>query len=91
MRILQGTIVSNKMQKTVIVRVDRLKKHPKYGKYYLYSQKYKAHDEKGEYRMRDIVTIQETRPLSKEKRWRVASLIKRNEVEIDEAVSVPGK
>lgn len=77
MRKLRGTIVSNKMTKTVVVRVDRLKKHPKYQKYYRLSKKFKAHDEKGEYRIGDVVIIQETRPLSKEKRWRVVELAKR--------------
>lgn len=69
------------MQKTVVVRIDRLKKHPKYLKYYRVSKKLKAHDEKGEYRVGDVVIIQETKPISKEKRWRVAELIKRIEVE----------
>ena len=81
MRTLKGTVISARMQKTVVVQVDRLKKHPKYGKYYRVSKKFKAHDEKGEYRMGDIVTVRETRPLSKEKRWRVVELVKRNEAE----------
>jgi len=80
MRKLKGTIVSNKMQKTVVVRVDRLKKHPKYQKYYLLSKKFKAHDEQGEYKVGDVVIIQEVRPLSKEKRWKVVELVKRKEV-----------
>ena len=70
-RILKGKVVSNKMQKTVVVEVVRLKKHPKYKKYFKVSKKYKAHDEKGECRIGDKVLIQETRPISKEKRWRV--------------------
>ena len=77
MKKLKGTIISNKMQKTVVVRVDNLKKHPKYHKYYRVSKKYKAHDEKGEYKIGDIVWIQEIRPMSKEKKWRVAELVKR--------------
>lgn len=77
MRKPKGTIVSNKMPKTVVVRVDRLKKHPKYQKYYRVSRKFKAHDEKGEYKVGDQVIIQETRPLSKEKRWSVIDLVKR--------------
>jgi len=68
------------MQKTVVVRVDRLKKHSKYLKYYRTSQKFKAHDEKGEYRLGDTVNIQETKPLSRDKRWRVVELVKRQEV-----------
>lgn len=77
MRKLKGTIVSNKMQKTVVVRVDRLKKHPKYLKYYRVSRKFKAHDKKNEYQAGDVVIIEETRPLSKDKRWRVVELVKR--------------
>lgn len=77
MRKLKGTVVSNKMLRTVVVRVDRLKKHPKYLKYFRVSQTYKAHDEKNEYRPGDEVIIQETRPLSKEKRWKVVELVKR--------------
>lgn len=77
MRTLQGTVVSARMRKTVVVRVDRLKKHPKYGKFFRVSAKFKAHDEKGEYREGDTVLIEETRPLSRDKRWRVAALVKR--------------
>ena len=64
MRKLKGTIVSDRMQNTVVVRVDRLKKHPKYLKYYRISKRFKAHDEKGEYRTGDQVIIEETRPIS---------------------------
>lgn len=79
MRRLKGTVTSNKMSKTVVVRVDRLKKHPKYQKYYRVSKKFKAHDEQGGYKVGDTVIIQETKPMSKEKRWRVAELVKRAE------------
>ncbi len=72
---LRGTIVSNKMQKTVVVRVERIKEHPRYKKRYKVHKKYKAHTEKGEYKIGDKVVIEECRPLSKEKRWR---LIKKN-------------
>jgi small subunit ribosomal protein S17 len=68
-RMLKGVVVSDKMTKTVVVAVTRLKKHPKYKKYYKVTKKYKAHDEKNEYHVGDKVIIQETRPLSKEKRW----------------------
>lgn len=67
------------MTKTVVVRVDRLKKHPKYQKYYRVSRKFKAHDEKNEYKVGDVVEIQEIRPLSKDKRWKITSLVKRSE------------
>lgn len=70
-RTLRGIIVSDKMQKTVVVAVTRLVKHPKYKKYYKVTRRFKAHDETGEYRTGDKVLIQETKPLSKEKRWKV--------------------
>lgn len=68
---LKGTVVSDKMQKTVIVEVERLKEHPRYKKRYKIHKKYKAHNEKGEYHTGDKVVIEECRPLSKDKRWRV--------------------
>lgn len=70
-RQLVGTVVSAKMQKTVVVAVDKLKEHAKYRKQYKVTKKYKAHDEKGEYKAGDKVVIQETSPMSKEKRWTV--------------------
>jgi small subunit ribosomal protein S17 len=72
-RKLIGTIISNKMQKTVVVEVERIKEHPRYKRRYKIHKKYKAHDEKGEYKMGDGVVIEECRPLSKDKRWRVIS------------------
>jgi len=74
-RTLQGTVVSDKMAKTVVVRVDSTKVHPKYGKRYRRSEKFKAHDEKGEYKVGDVVRIRETRPLSKDKRWMVVGKV----------------
>jgi len=68
---LTGTIISNKMEKTVVVEVERIKEHPKYKRRYRFHKKYKAHDEKGEYHVGDKVIIEECRPISKEKRWRV--------------------
>lgn len=70
-RRLEGIVVSDKMQKTVVVNVTRFKKHPKYLKYYKVSHRFKADDEEGHYRTGDKVLIEETRPLSKDKRWRV--------------------
>ncbi len=64
-----GTVVSDKMQKTRIVAVERLKKHPKYVTYYRVTAKFKAHDENNEYKKGDKVVIEETRPMSKDKRW----------------------
>lgn len=70
-RKLKGTVVSDKMEKTVVVSVVRLKKHPIYKRYLKITKRFKAHDESGEYKVGDKVVIEETRPLSKEKRWRV--------------------
>lgn len=74
-RVFQGTVVSNKMQKTVVVRVDRLKMHPKYKKRYKVSKKYKVHDEKNECKVGDKVIFEECRPISKEKRWRLVKIL----------------
>jgi len=70
-RKLQGMVVSDKMDKTVVVSVDIFKDHPKYKKRYKTTQKHKAHDSKNEAKIGDTVIIEETRPLSKEKCWRV--------------------
>jgi len=80
MRTLQGVIVSNKMQRTVVVRVDRLARHPKYRKYERIRRAFKADTAGGDWQVGDEVVIQETRPLSREKRWRVIELIKRASV-----------
>jgi len=72
-----GVVVSDKQNKTVIVRVDRRLTHPMYGKSVARSKKFYAHDEKNEYKTGDIVRITETRPLSKLKRWRVVELVER--------------
>ncbi|MEK9152631.1 MAG: 30S ribosomal protein S17 [Patescibacteria group bacterium] len=74
-RTLQGTVVSDKMSKTIVVRVDRMKVHPKYMKQYRQSRKFKVHDEKGEYKVGDVVRFVETRPLSKDKRWRAVEKV----------------
>jgi len=78
-----GRVVSDKMNKTVVVAVETLRHHPLYKKTIRRAVKYKAHDEKNECRLGDTVKIIETRPLSKEKRWRVAEIItKREAVEV---------
>ena len=79
-RTLTGRVVSDKMNKTVTVLVERRVKHPLYGKIMTRSQKYPAHDEKGEFTMGDVVTIEECRPISKTKAWRVAKLIEKARV-----------
>lgn len=70
-RKLQGTVVSDKMDKTVVVRVERTKIHPKYHKRFIRSKKYLAHDPKNEYHVGDVVVIEAMRPLSARKRWKV--------------------
>ena len=72
-----GRVVSARMNKTCIVAVEKQKKHPLYRKTYRLEVKYKVHDEKGECKPDDKVRIIETRPLSKEKRWRVAEILTR--------------
>ncbi len=66
-----GVVISGKMDKTIVVRIDRVKIHPKYKKRYTTSKKYKVHDEKNQFKEGDKVTFAECRPLSKDKRWRV--------------------
>ena len=68
-RILQGVVVSDKMDKTIIVRVDRRVRHPLYKKFITRSKKFAAHDEENRYREGDTVRIEEHRPISRRKRW----------------------
>ncbi len=70
-RRLKGTVISDKQDKSVVVRVEALKSHPIYRKKYKTTSKFMAHDENGKFKIGDIVTIEESRPLSKNKRWRV--------------------
>ena len=72
-----GTVVSNKMDKSIVVLVERKVKHPKYGKFVKKSKKFMAHDEKNECNIGDSVRIMETRPLSKNKCWRLVEIIER--------------
>jgi small subunit ribosomal protein S17 len=72
-RKITGVVVSDKMMKTRVVEVSRLKKHPRYLKYQTLSTRFKVHDEKNEYHTGDKVVIKETRPLSKDKRWKIIS------------------
>jgi len=76
-RKLVGVVIGDKMDKTRVVVVERRLAHSKYGKYMTRRSKYKAHDEKNEYRLGDRVEIVESRPLSREKRWRVERLLER--------------
>ncbi|MEK7658712.1 MAG: 30S ribosomal protein S17 [Patescibacteria group bacterium] len=74
-RKLKGVVVSDKMQKTVVVKVEKVKEHPKYKRRYKVHKKYKAHDEKGEFHIGDNVVIEETTPISKDKKWKVINKI----------------
>ena len=74
-RILIGTVVSDKTDKTVVVKVERKVKHPLYGKIIRRSKKYHAHDEDNSFKIGEIVRIEETRPLSKLKNWKVSERV----------------
>ncbi|MDD5730301.1 MAG: 30S ribosomal protein S17 [Candidatus Omnitrophica bacterium] len=76
-----GTVLSSKMAKTIVVKVVRASKHPKYGRILKTSNKFKVHDEKNSAKMGDIVRIEETRPLSKEKRFKLVEIIKKAQAE----------
>jgi len=76
-KVRQGVVVSDKMQKTVVVRLERRFAHPRYGKMVTRSTKVKAHDEQNDAKTGDTVRIMETRPLSKDKRWRVVEIVDR--------------
>jgi small subunit ribosomal protein S17 len=75
-RAFQGTVVSaGKMKKTIVVRLEYVKTHPKYGKQYARSTKFHVHDDKEEYKVGDVVRFVETRPLSRSKRWRAVGKV----------------
>jgi small subunit ribosomal protein S17 len=74
-RELSGIVVSDKMDKTIVVQVETIKKHPKYSKRYKSHKKYKSHDENNEFKIGDKVTIQETRPISRDKKWQTVKKI----------------
>lgn len=75
-KVRQGVVVSNRMTKTVVVKVERVFRHPLYQKVIKVAKKYKAHDELQQCKIGDLVEIMETRPLSREKRWRVVRVLK---------------
>ena len=77
LRTLTGRVVSNKMNKTIAVEIERLVKHPRYGKYIRRTTKLLAHDETNESREGDTVTIAECRPLSRSKNWRLVAVVER--------------
>ena len=76
-RVLTGRVVSNKMQKTIVVAIERRKLHPLYKKYITLTKKVKAHDEENQAGIGDLVRVIESRPLSKEKCWRLAEILKK--------------
>jgi small subunit ribosomal protein S17 len=78
-KVLTGTVVSDKMDKTAVVSIERLVKHATYGKYVRRRNKFKVHDEKNECKVGDVVRFMETRPLSKDKRWRLVDFVQRAE------------
>jgi len=76
-KVKTGVVVSDKMEKTIVVSVERMVQHPLYGKRIRLTTKFKAHDENNESHEGDTVTIMETRPLSKDKRWRLVEIVVR--------------
>ncbi|HMO18120.1 MAG TPA: 30S ribosomal protein S17 [Oligoflexia bacterium] len=76
-RVQEGIVVSNKMTKSIVVSVQMYKKHPQYGKYVRNTMKFMAHDENNECAIGDKVVIKESRPLSKNKRWRLQRIVER--------------
>jgi small subunit ribosomal protein S17 len=94
-KILIGTVVSNKMQKTIVVEVTRKKAHPMYKRVISIRKKFYAHDEKNEAHPGDTVRIEESRPLSKLKRWTLKEIVRKTalvpEIDIDAGIGVPAK
>ncbi|HEY7729148.1 MAG TPA: 30S ribosomal protein S17 [Candidatus Eisenbacteria bacterium] len=78
-KVLTGTVVSSSMQKTAVVRIERLVRHSEYGKYVRRRSRYKVHDEKNECQVGDVIRFMETRRLSKDKRWRLLGFVRRAE------------
>ena len=72
-----GRVVSDRMEKTIVVSIERLVRHPTYGRYVRRRNKFKVHDEKNECHVGDLVRFMETRPLSKDKRWRLVGVVER--------------
>ena len=78
-KLRSGKVVSDRMDKTVVVSIERLVKHPTYGRYVRKRSKFKVHDEKNECKVGDVIRFMETRPLSKDKRWRLVDFVQRVE------------
>jgi small subunit ribosomal protein S17 len=90
-RTYTADVVSNRMDKTVVVAVKKTFRHPVYKKVIRRTAQFKAHDEKNECRIGDRVLIRETRPISRDKHWRVIEVIKRSELPADETESTPAE
>lgn len=82
-RKLTGTVISDRMNKTRVIEVARLKKHPRYQKFFKVTTHFKAHDEKNEFHTGDVVIIGETRPLSKDKRWEILQLVEKGSKKVE--------
>ena len=76
-RVLRGTVVSDKMDKTIVVEITTRRSHPLYGRHVKYTSKFKAHDENNEAKVGDIVEVMETRPLSKDKHFRLVKIVEK--------------
>jgi small subunit ribosomal protein S17 len=76
-KVMLGKVVSNSMEKTAVVQIERLVRHPEYGKYIRRRSRYKVHDEKNECQVGDVVRFMETRRLSRDKRWRLIAFVRR--------------
>ncbi|KYP79688.1 30S ribosomal protein S17 [Ferroacidibacillus organovorans] len=79
-KVRSGKVVSDKMQKTIVVAVETTMRHPLYGKRVKRTKKFKAHDEYNEAKIGDVVRIMETRPLSKDKNWRLVEIVEKAEI-----------
>ena len=76
-KVLRGTVVSDKMDKTIVVEITTKRSHPLYGRHVKYTSKFKAHDENNEAKVGDIVEVMETRPLSKDKHFRLVKIVEK--------------
>ncbi len=85
-----GEVVANRMQKTIVVQVTRKKSHPFYGRVVARHKKFYAHDERNEAHVGDVVRLEETRPLSKLKRWKLKDIVRKAALVPEAAVEVPG-
>ncbi len=86
-RQLTGTVVSEKMNKTRVVSVERLRKHARYDKFYKVTTRFKAHDESNQYKVGDKVVMEESRPMSRDKRWAIVKLVERPKIDKVEATA----